>query len=90
MAMLYCDPSQPNHVIFRCQDRVVDLVKPKAEELLPALIDCLAGQTVTGFNVVNQSESFTTIRVLATIVNTLAYTKNIKFSISPHYNKDAV
>lgn len=88
--MLYCDPSQPNHVIFRCQDRVVDLVKPKAEELLPAMIDCLAGQDITAFSVINRSESFTTIRVLATIVNALAYTKNIKFSLIPHYSKDVV
>ncbi len=90
MAIVHCDPSQPHHVIFRCQDRVVDLVKPKAEELLPAIITCLAGQTLTGFRVINQSESFTMIRVLATIMNALAYTKDIQFSLIPHYHKDAV
>lgn len=90
MAILHCDPSQPHHVIFRCADRVVDLSKPKAEEFLPAIIQCVAGQTITGFSVVNHSYSFTTIRIIATIVNALAYTKQIEFSLVPHYSKDAV
>ncbi len=68
----------------------MDLVKPKAEELLPAIIHCLAGQAPTGFRVINRSESFTMIRVLATIMNALAYTHHIPFSLIPHYHKDAV
>lgn len=88
--MLSCDPSQPHRVTFRCQDRVVELVKPKAEEFLPAIVRCLGDDTLTGFEINNQSESFTTIRVLATIMNALAYTHNIEFSLTPHYSKDAV
>ena len=68
----------------------MDLEKPKAEELLPAMVQCLAGEPLTGFDVVNRCASFTTIRVLATITNALAYTQQIEYSMVPSYSKDAV
>lgn len=99
MAILYCDPSIPNHVSLRCGEVVRDLHKPKADELLRAIT---AFSNVDGFALVNAAQSFTLIRVLATIANALAYSKKIQLymgtehdlvpvqQIIPHYNKDAV
>ena len=94
-SVLYCDPSQPNHVIFRFNDQVVDLHKSKADELLRTMTELVGDQPLTGIALVNQAQSFTLIRVLATIANAWAYSRHLTLwsdgelvdHISPHYNK---
>ena len=98
ISTLYCDPSQPNHVLLRYGSTVRDLSKPKANELLAAMVELIDGQPLDAISLVNKAESFTLIRVLATIANALAYSKKIKLysdtelvsQILPHYSKDAI
>lgn len=98
MNTLYCDPSQPNHVLLRYGSAVRDLSKPKANELLAAMVELIDQQPIEAIALVNKAESFTLIRVLATIANALAYSKKIKLysdtelvhQIIPHYSKDAI
>lgn len=84
MSLLYCDPSKPYHVMLRCGEAVLDLPKPHAAELLRAMTMLMekaateSGESVEGIVVVNQAESFTLIRVIATIANALAYSKGLK------------
>ncbi len=84
MSLLYCDPSKPHHVLLRCGDAVLDLAKPHAAELLRAMTTLMeqataeSHESVEGIVVVNQAESFTLIRVIATIANALAYSKGLK------------
>lgn len=74
----------------------MDLHKSKADELLRAMTDLVGDQPLTGIAVVNQCESFTLIRVLATIANAWAYSRNLMLysdgeivdRIRPHYNRE--
>ena len=98
MALLYCDPSHRNHVILRYGDQVQDLHQPKAEELLRAIVELTDQQPVEGISLVNRSDSFTLIRVLATIANALAYSCHWKLydgdtlvtQLQPQYSKPAL
>ena len=93
---LYCDPSQPHHVVLRFNGQVMDLQKSKADELLRAMTELVGDQPLTGIAVVNHCESFTLIRVLATIANAWAYSRGLTLysdgeiveQIQPHYNRE--
>lgn len=87
MALLYCDPSQPNHVLLRCGEVTLNLAKPHADELLRAMTQVIEQvqptTPVEGIVVVNKAESFTLIRVVATIANALAYSLKLKLYSIP-------
>jgi hypothetical protein len=53
--------------------RVLD--KPRSEILLSTIVELIASDSVDAVVLVNQSPSFTLIRVLATLYNALAYSR---------------
>jgi len=79
MKTLYCDPSQNNTITLRFGDcpgnclREVTLPQPYGEQVLKMITDLIGSDQVEQIVLVNQAQSFTLIRVLATICNSLAY-----------------
>lgn len=72
-----CDPSLPHQVLLHCGEASGSLPKPNADELLRAMVDLIGTEPIDGIVVVNQAQSFTLIRVVATIANALAYSLNV-------------
>lgn len=73
MATLYCDPSFNNIVRLQYKDRVAEYTNPRSEEMLQRITELTQGETIDRLVLVNQAESFTLIRMLATVFNTLAF-----------------
>lgn len=79
MKTLYCDPSQNNSVTLRYGDcpgvclREVTFPQPYGEQVLKMMTDIIASDRVEQIVLVNQAQSFTLIRILATICNSLSY-----------------
>lgn len=91
MRTLYCDPTQNNTVTLRYGDcpgtcvREENFPQPFAEHVLQLITNMIRGEGVDQIVLVNQAQSFTLIRTLATICNALAYSLSI-----PVYSLDAV
>lgn len=85
---LICDPShgQQLHLILHDEtDQVLHeltIETPRGDQVLPAIAEFLNHERVTQkpsqIVVVNQAESFTFIRIVATVCNTLAYTSGMQ------------
>lgn len=73
MATLYCDPSFNNIVKLHFKDRTAEHANPRSEEMLLHITALVQGDTIDRLVLVNQAESFTLIRMLATVFNTLAF-----------------
>lgn len=76
--LLICDPSLPHRLLLRYGDAVVDLHQPQANTILQAMVELVGDGDWDGIQLVNKAESFTLIRVLATIANALAYSKGLQ------------
>lgn len=63
--------------MLRCGDVVSNVPKPNADELLRAMTELIGTEPIDGIVVVNQAQSFTLIRVVATIANALAYSLQV-------------
>ncbi|MFA6474808.1 MAG: hypothetical protein WCV88_01240 [Patescibacteria group bacterium] len=103
MYILECDPSQLNHVIltYRQADKLIRqkvLEQSKADHLLAEISQFLGADPIEALVLVNQAQSFTLIRVLATIFNALAYSKNLQLfdgqtpvkQLQPTYSQPAL
>lgn len=83
MYTLYCDPSDGRRVTFiygQCPGEVIreqTLEAPRAEVLLSAMDALVQGGPLEQLVLVNRADSFTLIRVLVTLYNTLAYSKQV-------------
>lgn len=111
---LYCDPSQGTqlHLILKDQsDQVLHEIAtdtPRGDQILKTIttfieeIPSTSAMTIDRIIVVNQAESFTFIRIVATVCNTLAFTTGARLFtvqqlddqpqlcdfIIPHYNAE--
>lgn len=86
MRVLYCDPSQSSataravveFVYGECPGepvRRVSLNDPRSETLLQAIHELVGQDLVDALVLVNRAQSFTLIRILATLYNALAYSR---------------
>lgn len=81
--ILYCDPSSSEHLVLRYGDveqnswRETIVVQPKADTLLQLIDQFIHDQPVHQLVVVNQARSFTLLRVLIAMMNTLAFSKHL-------------
>ncbi len=88
MRVLYCDPSKTNStkrsvVQFIYGDcpgqplRQIELDNPRSEVLLQTITNLIGNEPIAALVLVNQAASFTLIRVLATLYNTLSYSRKL-------------
>ncbi|MBI2416026.1 MAG: hypothetical protein HYV33_05210 [Candidatus Kerfeldbacteria bacterium] len=92
---LLCDPSDPNGITWQYDGQQHYTAQPRADQLLNIIVQLTAGN-IDRLVLINQAESFTRIRVLAAIFNTLAFSRNIPLFqnndttpvayILPHYS----
>ncbi|MDP3970883.1 MAG: hypothetical protein Q8P90_04225 [bacterium] len=86
---LYCNPSQKDKLILTFGDfstgevKQEEMQKPKTEHVLEVINSLVQDYPLDNIVVVNQAESFTLIRILVTICNTLAYCKKAKLYVLP-------
>lgn len=77
--ILYCNPAQNDHLELWFGDIDTGVVTERiikstqADTLLKSITDITQGQPINHIVVVNQARSFTFIRIIVTICNTLGY-----------------
>lgn len=88
MRLLYCDPSQTNLTTRSVVElsygecpgealRHITLNDPRSETLLQAMAELVGSDELHALVLVNRAQSFTLIRVLATLYNALAYSRKL-------------
>lgn len=82
--VLYCDPSLPQELVLRYDNQEQRVPQPRADQILSIIHHFIQDQPVDQLVVVNQAQSFTFLRVIITIFNTLAFSRNISL-----YSADA-
>lgn len=95
---LYCDPSSPQELVLRYDDDTLKIPQPRADQVLAAIDQFIQDKPIDRLVVVNQAVSFTFLRVVITIFNTLAFSKNIPLYstgatqpvsyLMPHYSAE--
>lgn len=88
MRLLYCNPSQTSPTVRSIVElsygecpgavlRHIVLNNPRSETILQAMTELVGPDELHALVLVNQAQSFTLIRVLATLYNALAYSRKL-------------
>lgn len=75
--ILYCDPSTPQELLLWYNNQEQRLTHPKSENILLEITKLIKHESIEAIVVVNRAQSFTLIRILVAICNTLAYTQKV-------------